>query len=102
MKKGAFAIYCKRDGKEIIETVKGYLLDYGTFRFGIRREGKLWSITEISTGALIGIYAPRKKDVIKVLDENITRLETIQRVLNSNDPEILEIQQKIRDYYTVR
>lgn len=61
MKKGTFAIYGIFNGEIKIESVNGYILDYGWFRFGIRKAGIQWSITDISTGMLTGLYTDRKK-----------------------------------------
>lgn len=64
MKKGMFGIYRINEHRKIeVTPVNGYILDYGVFRFGIRKQWNQWSVTELSTGMLTGIYTSRKKDI---------------------------------------
>ena len=101
MKKGTFAIYGIFNGEIKIESVNGYILDYGCFRFGIRKAGMQWSITDISTGMLIGLYADRKKDIIPLLETRTEFLDTLKRLLDNPDERILTAQEKIREFYTL-
>ena len=101
MKKGTFAIHCVRDGEVKIDVVNGYILDYGCFRFGIRKVGMQWSITDISTGMLTGLYADRKKDIIPLLETRPELLENLKRCLDNPDKRILAAQEKIREFYTL-
>ena len=101
MKKGTFAIYGIFNGEIKIESVNGYILDYGCFRFGIRKAGMQWSITDISTGMLTGLYADRKKDIIPLLETRTEFLDTLKRRLDNPDKRILTAQEKIREFYTI-
>lgn len=101
MKKAIFAIYVRDNGQIKIDDVNGYILDYGRFRFGIRKFGQ-WSITELSTGMLIGLYADRKKDIIPLLDNNINLLDTLQKKLDNPDTFVKVAQEMIRNHYTVQ
>ena len=94
MKKGTFAIHCRCDGEVKIYVVNGYILDYGCFRFGIRKAGMQWSITDISTGMLTGLYTDRKKDIIPLLKTKTEFLENLKRCLDNPDKRILTAQKK--------
>ena len=94
MKKGTFAIHCMCDGEVKIDVVDGYILDYGCFRFGIRKAGMQWSITDISTGMLTGLYTDRKKDIIPLLKTKTEFLENLKRCLDNPDKRILTAQKK--------
>ena len=102
MKKSMFGICVCKDGNIKIEAVNGYLLDYGCFRFGIRKIGKEWSITELSTGKLIGLYAYRKRDIIPMLDKHTDLLTAVKKLLDSEDKYITEAQEMIREFYTAQ
>ena len=101
MKKGNFAIYVRRDGELIPEMVSGYILDYGAFRFGVRKQYNQWSVTEISTGMLTGIYTNRKRDIIPTLWEKPELLEQIQKKINDHTDLFIETaKERIREFYT--
>ena len=103
MKKSMFGIYVNDHDNIRVEAVNGYILDYGCFRFGIRKSGQYtWSITEMSTGMLTGLYVNRKKDIISVLDNNVNLLDTLQKLLNNPDERIKAAQSAIREFYTVQ
>lgn len=99
MKKAIFKIYGHFENGAHIKDQEGYIFDYADFRFGCYNTGTGWAITEISTGMLIGLYAPRKKDIIPLLDENIERLESIRRALK--DEKNKAVQEEIRKAYSI-
>lgn len=102
MKKGKFAIYTRNEqGKTKIEMVSGYLLDYGWFRFGVRKYFTRWEVTELSTGTTIGIYANRKKDIIPVLENSTDKLDFIKKLLTNPPIHTKEMQEDIRKFYTL-
>ena len=103
MKKGLFGIYKLDEHRNIkVEAVNGYILDYGRFRFGIRKIGKEWSITELSTGMLTGLFTARKKDIIQLLDNNTELLNFIQQKIDNPTEFIKRAQEQIRKFYTVQ
>lgn len=102
MKRTTFGIYVKENSKTRVKEVPGYIIDYGIFRFGLYKSCRRWAITEISTGMLIGVEVERLKDVFLILDKNIELLEKLIEILKNPDERILEAQEKIREFYTIK
>lgn len=100
MKKANFYIACNRYGELTIEKRAGYILDYGVFRLGIKKDFSEWNVTELSTGQLIPyITASRKKDIISILDNNNETLNRVTNILNNPDDKLIYIMDRIEEAY---
>ena len=97
-----YNIWRQNKGKDEINTIHGYTFDYSGIRYGISRNylvkdgkkwkeeiGYEWKITELTTGALVGIAGRTKKEAIEKLvsRENERRREAIREAVKAWEKE---------------
>ena len=90
-------IYGKQDDKEIVKWQDGYLfIDKNFNRYGVCKNGKVWDITELTTGLLVNtkiIY--KKKDIQSYIDE---MSDAVTRVKQKFIKHISHFSELIADY----
>ena len=99
-KKGKYFIYYyEKDGKKTVKEVDGYLFEYGGMKFGCKKEGFEWNLTELKTGLKVNNFHIDKRNSIEAeLDKRPLFIETIKKALNNDgNKEIMKIIQAEKD-----
>ena len=93
MNRGTFKILCRDfTGYKTVDR-KGYLFDYGKYRFGCHKSNNSWVVTLLVTGCRVNNFIITKKsDVVREL-ENHNCFEMLDKINFDNE--------KMREYMEI-